>query len=724
MFTLEPVKGRYISASLALSELVASSAVTDSYFSQYSNLSKVLVKLKSVQGNQEILISFSVPEGYDGSAVINAPTFVSANARDEFALGWILMVDKQGGLLYIKASQLAAANSQAASEFSITFTSVETGGATPENTNVLGLPPVIAPGSYEDVTVDALGRVIGGTNHTTLAGYGITDAVKNDGGVTSIEAGTDAERLALVSPGEGSIFATTDTGIIYLYQSSSWIPLSSSGDLDAEIIARQGGDSSLQASIDQEVADRQSAITIESLDRQNADIQLQAAIDAEVLARQAADISSVNEAKSYTDTKISDLVNSAPAMLDTLKEIADQLAVDENGTTALVNSLASETSARQSAIASEEAARQSADAQLQSDLATKASSASLSSHTSSSSAHGVSGDVVGTSDSQVLTNKTIDATHNTISNLSNSNIDSTASIAHSKMASLSAEKAVVTDASGVISASSVLASELDQLSGVSSNVQTQLNSKASSANLTSHSSTSSGVHGVSGSVVGTSDAQTLTNKTIDASHNTISNISNSAIDSAAAIAHSKMAPLTASKALVTDGSGVVSAASVSADELASLSGVTSSIQTQLDSKASSASLSSHAAVSSGVHGVLGSLVGTSDSQTLTNKVIDANSNTISNLDNSNISSDAAIALSKLSTLAASKAIISDASGVMSASSVSSTELGYLSGVTSSLQTQLNSKAPSTNFVSNATGENGSSGFATYTNPASSRPTTG
>lgn len=47
-----------------------------------------------------------------------------------------------------------------------------------------------------------------------------------------------------------------------------------------------------------------------------------------------------------------------------------------------------------------------------------------------------------------------------------------------------------------------------------------------------------------------------------------------------------------------------------------------------------------------------------------------------------------------SDLTASRAVVSDASGKISASSVTSAEVGYLSGVTSSIQTQISAKAPS------------------------------
>lgn len=60
--------------------------------------------------------------------------------------------------------------------------------------------------------------------------------------------------------------------------------------------------------------------------------------------------------------------------------------------------------------------------------------------------------------------------------------------------------------------------------------------------------------------------------------------------------------------------------------------------------------------------------------------------------NSDISASAAIALSKLAALTVSRALQSNAStGAIEVSSVTNTELGYLSGVTSAIQTQLGAK---------------------------------
>ena len=63
----------------------------------------------------------------------------------------------------------------------------------------------------------------------------------------------------------------------------------------------------------------------------------------------------------------------------------------------------------------------------------------------------------------------------------------------------------------------------------------------------------------------------------------------------------------------------------------------------------------------------------------------------SSIVNADIAAAAAIAYSKLAVLTASRALVSDGSGFVSASSASSTEVGYLAGVSSSIQTQIDGK---------------------------------
>ena len=81
----------------------------------------------------------------------------------------------------------------------------------------------------------------------------------------------------------------------------------------------------------------------------------------------------------------------------------------------------------------------------------------------------------------------------------------------------------------------------------------------------------------------------------------------------------------------------------------------------------------------------------SSSTTFTNKSIDSDNNTITNIVNADIKSTALIEFSKMENLTASRALVSDANGDVSASAVTDTEIGYLSGLASNLQTQINAK---------------------------------
>ena len=157
---------------------------------------------------------------------------------------------------------------------------------------------------------------------------------------------------------------------------------------------------------------------------------------------------------------------------------------------------------------------------------------------------------------------------------------------------------------------------------------------------------------------------------------------------------------TAGMAMITDGNGYASASATTATELGYVSGVTSSIQTQLNnlqplitgaaSSIVSSTLPTHAVVVTDASGTISSSATTATEigyvRGLTSAVqtqLNAKQATLTGAVTSYVSSNAT----------PSRALVSDASGKLTVSATTSTELGYVSGVTSAIQTQLNGLQP-------------------------------
>lgn len=87
-------------------------------------------------------------------------------------------------------------------------------------------------------------------------------------------------------------------------------------------------------------------------------------------------------------------------------------------------------------------------------------------------------------------------------------------------------------------------------------------------------------------------------------------------------------------------------------------------------------------------------------QSISNKTIDADQNTITNIKNTDIKAGAGIDVNKLAALTASRVAITDVSGFLTSADTATypnlTELSYVKGATSSLQTQINSISGSSN----------------------------
>ena len=168
-----------------------------------------------------------------------------------------------------------------------------------------------------------------------------------------------------------------------------------------------------------------------------------------------------------------------------------------------------------------------------------------------------------------------------------------------------------------------------------------------------------------------------------------------------------------SKGLVTSGTDLtasdipslslskISDVTATATEVNYISGVTSSVQTQLNNKVDKTTTASqvYGTDANGNQTTYGKddfgkvddvKVGTTS--VVTNKVANLGTMAGESKDSYQVKITGAATSITSSNLTVNKALISDASGKVAVSSVSSTELGYLSGVTSAVQTQLNAKA--------------------------------
>ncbi len=160
----------------------------------------------------------------------------------------------------------------------------------------------------------------------------------------------------------------------------------------------------------------------------------------------------------------------------------------------------------------------------------------------------------------------------------------------------------------------------------------------------------------------------------------------------------RMSDLTASRALTSDAGGDIAVSAVTTTELGYLDGVTSAIQTQIDGKQATitgaattiddSDLTASRAVISNSSGK----VAVSDVTATELGYLDGVTSAIqTQIGGKQATITGAATTIDDTDLTASRAVISNSSGKVAVSDVTDTELGYLDGVTSAIQTQLGGK---------------------------------
>jgi hypothetical protein len=286
------------------------------------------------------------------------------------------------------------------------------------------------------------------------------------------------------------------------------------------------------------------------------------------------------------------------------------------------------------------------------------------------------------SSTSTLTNKTIDADSNTISNIDDGNIKTGAAINAAKIAD-----------------GSVSNTEFQYLDGVTSSIQTQLGNKISS----SEKGANNGVATLDAG--GKIPVAQLPNSVMEYQGNWNATTNSPTLADGTGNAGDVYRVNTAGTQNLGSGSqtfavgdwvvynGSIWEKSTNSNAVVSVNGQTGvvSLSTTNISEGTNLYFTDERA-----QDAIGAMVANSSKVSLT--YVDGTPSLTADivagsLVNADVSASAAIDMSKLAALTVSRALVSDGSGVVSVSAVTSTELGYVSGVTSSIQTQLGNKQP-------------------------------
>lgn len=281
----------------------------------------------------------------------------------------------------------------------------------------------------------------------------------------------------------------------------------------------------------------------------------------------------------------------------------------------------------------------------------------------------------------------------------NADVNASAAIAVSKLAAVTASRALASDGSGFVSASSVTSTELGYVSGVTSAIQTQIDAKISS----SEKGANNGVATLDGG--GKIPVSQLPNSVMEYQGNwnastntpTLADGTGSAGDVyRASVAGSQDLGSGSQSFDVGDWvvyNGSIWEKSTNSNAVVSVNGQSGIVV--LDSDDISEGVTNLYYTAERAQDDIGTIL--VDSATIDFTYSDGTPSITAivkaaSLDETHLTSGTQIPVAKIAALTASRAVVTDGSGVLSASATTSTEVGYLSGVTSAIQTQLGNKA--------------------------------